>query len=58
MFPCKEESSSKKCTIETVEESSKNREENVDVEPRHGKSARTSKSFGPEFLIYLLESDP
>ena len=58
MFPCKEESSSKKCTFETIGESSINIEESVDVEPRRGKRARTSKSFGPEFLTYLLESEP
>ena len=58
VFFCKEESSSKKYTFETVGESSKNKEKNVDVEPRCGKMARTSKSFGLEFLTYLLESGP
>ena len=58
VFPCKEESSSKKRTFETVEESSQNKEENIDVEPRRGKMARTSKSFGPDFLTFLLESEP
>ena len=56
MFPYKEESKSKKCTFETISESSKNKEENVDVEPRRGKRVGTSKSFSPEFLTYLLES--
>ena len=48
----------KKCTFETVGKSSENKEENVDVEAKRGKMARTSKSFGPKFLTYLLESEP
>ena len=39
-------------------ENSQRKEENIDVEPRREKMARTSKSFGPEFLTYLLESEP
>ena len=58
VFPYKEESSSKKRMFETIGESSQNKEENVDIEPRRGKRARTSKSFGPKFLTYLLESEP
>ena len=28
------------------------------VEPRRSKRTRTSKSFGPDFLTYLLEDEP
>ena len=58
VFPCKEENNPNKRTFETVGESSKTQEENVDVEPRRGKRARASKSFGPDFLTYMLESEP
>ena len=27
-------------------------------EPRRGKRLRTSKSFGPEFMSYMIENDP
>ena len=30
----------------------------TDDEPRRSKRARTSKSFGPDFLTYLLENEP
>ena len=29
-----------------------------DDEPKHSKRTRTSKSFGPDFLTYLLEDEP
>ena len=43
VFPYKEEYSYQKRTFENVGENSKTQEENVDVEPRRGKRARTSK---------------
>ena len=67
VFPCKsnEGSSSSKWTRETTNESSQDQEqeqevenEEVEDEPRRSKSARTEKSFGPDFLTYLLESEP
>ena len=58
LFPYKEEYSSKKHTFETAGESSSTQVQNVDVEPKRGKMARTSKSFGPDFLTYLLERKP
>ena len=58
VFPCKEENNPNKRTFATVGEISKTQEEIVDVEPRRGKRARTSKSFGPDFLTYMLESEP
>ena len=33
-------------------------EERNEVEPRHSKRAKTSKSFGPNFLTYMLEDEP
>ena len=36
-----------------------NEEINKDIdEPRRSKRARTSKSFGPDFLTFLMESEP
>ena len=73
VFPYKSkegESSSDKRTDETVNDSihsetinnsvqNKNKEINEDVdEPRRSKRARTSKSFGPDFLTFLMESEP
>ena len=29
-----------------------------EVEPRRSKRARTEKSFGPDFLTYMLEGEP
>ena len=57
VFPCKEENNSKR-TFEAVGESSKTQENIVDDEPRRGKRARTSKSYGPDFLTYFVESEP
>ena len=31
-------------------------EKEVQTEPRHGKRTKFKKSFGPEFLTYLLEN--
>ena len=33
-------------------------EERNKVEPRCNKRAKTSKSFGPNFLTYMLEDEP
>ena len=33
-------------------------EERNEVEPRHSKRPKTSKSFGPNFLTYMLEDEP
>ena len=33
-------------------------EEKNEVEPRHSKRAKTSKSFGLNFLTYMLEDEP
>ncbi|KAH7844842.1 hypothetical protein Vadar_032277 [Vaccinium darrowii] len=52
------ESSSVKRTLHPANHSNGDQEKEVDVEPRRSKRARTSTSFGPDFLTYLLESEP
>ena len=64
VFPCKFEEgpSSSKRTFETMNEDSQDQEqeqeEEVEDEPRRSKRIRTEKSFGPDFLTYMLESEP
>ena len=64
VFPCKFEEgpSSSKRTFETMNEDSQDQEqeeeEKVEDEPRRSKRIRTEKSFGPDFLTYMLESEP
>ena len=62
VFPCRseEKASSSKRTYETMTEHSQEQEleEEVEVEPRHSKRERTEKSYGPDFLTYMLESEP
>ena len=68
VFPCKTNSNSNvhKRAHETIIEDSQDREQInvpedqqvVEIEPRRSKRARTEKSFGPDFLTFLLENDP
>ena len=64
VFPClsKEGSSSLKRTHEDIEDNTsdpENEEEfDGEVEPRRSKRVRTEKSYGPDFLTYLLEGEP
>ena len=66
VFPCKSqrESCSSKRTYETMNEDNQNKEleqeveDKVEVELRRSKRARTETSYGPDVLIYLLESEP
>ena len=64
VFPCKFEEgpSSSKRTFETMNEDSQDQEqeqeEEVEDEPPRSKRIRTEKSFGPDFLTYMLESEP
>ena len=64
VFPCKFEEGPSLCkrTFETMNEDSQNQEqeqeEEVEDEPRRSKRIRTEKSFGPNFLTYMLESEP
>ena len=65
-FPCKERQRtvSLKRTIDTVKDSDQTDQESDQrvnaetIEPRRSNRARTSKSFGPDFLTYLLENEP
>ena len=44
--------------LETINENSQDQDKDGDVEPRHSKRARTEKSFGSDFLTYVLEGEP
>ena len=57
VFPYKstQESNSSKKTHDTAIGSSQGQQD--DDEPRRSKRTRTSKSFGPDFLTYLLEDE-
>ena len=58
VFPCKskEEPSSSKRVLETINENSQDQE--GEEEPRRIKKAKTKKSFGLDFLTYVLEGEP
>ena len=60
VFPygSKEKPSSLKRALETIHENSQDGDTDGEVEPRRGKRARTKKSFGPDFLTYMLEGEP
>ena len=63
IFPYKstQESSSLKRNFESTSNISHNKdlmEERNEVEPRSSKRTKTSKSFGPNFLTYMLEDEP
>ena len=57
VFPCKskEEPSSSKRVLETIENG---QDQDGEVEPKRSKRVRTEKSFGPDFLTYVLEGKP
>ena len=61
IFPCKSDEgpSSSKRTYETMNEDSQdqNQEQEVKDEPRCNKRIRIEKSFGLDFLTYLLENE-
>ena len=42
----------------TINENSRDENNDNEVEPRRSKRARIEKSFGPNFLIYVLEEEP
>ena len=60
VFPygSKEKPSSSKQVLETIHENSQDEDTDGEVEPRRSKMARTEKSFGPDFLTYMLEGEP
>ena len=59
VFPCKSkvESNSSKRAFVIINENSQDENDNGEVEPRHSKRARVGKSFGQDFLIYMLEGE-
>ena len=60
VFPygSKEKPSSSKRVLKTIHENSQDEDTDGEVEPRRSKRARTEKSFGPDFLTYMLEGEP
>ena len=58
VFPCKkkEETSSSKQVLETINEN--NQIQDGKVEPRRRKRVRIDKSFGLDFFTYVLEREP
>ena len=60
VFPCKSkvEPNSSKRAFWTINENSQDENYNSEVEPRCSKRARVEKSFGPDFLTYMLEGEP
>ena len=59
VFSCKSkvEPNSSKRAFETINENSQDGNDTSEVEPRRSKRARVEKSFGPDFLTYMLEGD-
>ena len=56
VVPCKfEESGSSKRKLDTINENIQDQNEDSEVEPRNSKRARIEKSFGLDFLTYMLE---
>ena len=60
VFPygSKEKPNSSKRVLETIHENSQDVDTDGEVEPRRSKRARTKKSFGLDFLTYMLEGEP
>ena len=66
VFPNKigHETSKKKRSFDAITSSNQEQDQeqeidqNEEEEPRHSKRAGTSKSFGPDFLTFLLENKP
>ena len=60
VFPCKSkvDPNSSKQDFETINENSQDGNDTGEVEPRHSKRARVEKSFGLDFLTYMLEGEP
>ena len=60
VFPCKSkvDPNSSKRAFETLNENSQDGNDTGKVEPRRHKRARVEKSFGPDFLTYMLEGEP
>ena len=60
VFSCKSkvDPNSSKRAFETINENSQDGNDTSEVEPRRSKRARVEKSFGPDFLTYMLEGEP
>uniref|UniRef100_A0A2N9FGP9 Integrase catalytic domain-containing protein n=1 Tax=Fagus sylvatica TaxID=28930 RepID=A0A2N9FGP9_FAGSY len=63
IFPCKptQETNSLKRNLESTSSTSHDQElmeERNEVEPRRSKRTKTSKTFGPDFLTFMLEDEP
>ena len=60
VFQCrsKEEPSSLKRVLETINGNSQNQDKDGEVEPRRNKRVRVEKYFSLDFLIYVLEGEP
>ena len=59
IFPYKEkESKTLKRSFDTIESSSQDQTDKEEEEPRRSKRTRVEKSYGPDFLTYLLENEP
>ncbi|KAJ9557464.1 hypothetical protein OSB04_012078 [Centaurea solstitialis] len=60
VFPClnKEEQVSSSKGKEVVREDEQTISEEDEEQPRRSKRARVEKSFGPDFLTYMVESEP
>ena len=62
IFPCKliQETNSLKRNLESTSNTSHDQkliEERNEVEPRYSKRTKTSKTFGPNFLTFMLEDE-
>ena len=44
--------------LETIHGNSQDENNDSEVEPKHSKRARIEKSFGPNFLMDVLEGEP
>ena len=60
VFLCKSkvEPNSSKRAFETINENSQDGNDTDEVEPRRNKRAKVEKSFGLDFLTYMLEGEP
>ncbi|KAD5317375.1 hypothetical protein E3N88_17321 [Mikania micrantha] len=60
VFPClkKEHTSSSSCVDEIVHDEDQEQSEAEEVEPRRSKRQRIEKSFGTDFLTYMVEGEP
>ena len=56
-YRSKEEPRSSKRVLETINENSQAHDKDGKVEPRRSKRASTEKSFGPDFLTYVLKEE-